>query len=176
MNGVKKCTKCSISKSISEFYGHKMMGDGHLSACKECIKKAVSLHRSKNLERINAYDRERAQLPHRRAHSKRVIEKWILQFPERKRAQYLLGNALRDGRAIQWPICEMEGCERRPEAHHPDYSAPLAVTWLCPSHHKKLHAEHRKNDATNVCTSRAYPISLDGGIHQCELVNNRATG
>lgn len=31
-------------------------------------------------------------------------------------------------------------CGERAEAHHPDYSQPLSVTWLCPQHHKDAHA------------------------------------
>jgi hypothetical protein len=30
--------------------------------------------------------------------------------------------------------------DEKPEAHHPDYSAPLDVVWLCSAHHKQAHA------------------------------------
>ncbi len=30
-------------------------------------------------------------------------------------------------------------CGKNAQAHHPDYSKPLQIAWLCPSHHQKLH-------------------------------------
>ena len=30
-------------------------------------------------------------------------------------------------------------CGNESEAHHPDYSRPLDVVWLCSSHHKEAH-------------------------------------
>ena len=37
------------------------MADGHLNKCKDCTKLDVNKHRANNLEKIRAYDRERAK-------------------------------------------------------------------------------------------------------------------
>lgn len=41
-------------------------------------------------------------------------------------------------------ICSVEGCTRLGHRHHKDYTLPLDITWLCPSHHMQLHAKERK--------------------------------
>jgi len=35
--------------------------------------------------------------------------------------------------------CDICGTEENIHGHHPDYSKPLDVIWLCKSHHDKLH-------------------------------------
>jgi hypothetical protein len=47
--------------------------------------------------------------------------------------------------------CQQCEAERTPQqygaertlAHHPNYSKPLNVIWLCPKHHVMLHAQER---------------------------------
>lgn len=60
----------------------------------------------------------------------------------RRKARIIVGNAIRDGDLSPWPACaHPEGCDHtKVEAHHPDYSRPLDVVWLCPAHHKQAHA------------------------------------
>lgn len=60
--------------------------------------------------------------------------------PERNKARVALGNAVRDGRVIPWPVCAVPECCGKPHGHHPDYSRPLDVVWLCDKHHKEAHA------------------------------------
>lgn len=36
--------------------------------------------------------------------------------------------------------CEVCGTAENIEKHHPDYSKPLEVVWLCRKHHLELHA------------------------------------
>jgi hypothetical protein len=52
-------------------------------------------------------------------------------------ATALMAHAIRIGRLKRRPcaIC----ADPRSEAHHPDYSKPLSVIFLCQLHHKRMH-------------------------------------
>ena len=128
---MKRCFKCGVGKPPSEFYRHSGMAGGLLGKCKTCTRADVLAHRSKNIERIRAYDRERAALPHRQAHITSVVREWRRKHPERMRAQRSADYAVRNGRLKRPDRCA--GCNEtvRLEKHHPDYSKPLLVAWLC---------------------------------------------
>lgn len=86
---MKKCFKCDNEKSLSEFYVHKQMSDGHLNKCKECTKKDTA-ERSKTLDLESERDRGREKYHRlysgtgkaRPENSKR----WINKFPEKRAA------------------------------------------------------------------------------------------
>lgn len=154
---MKTCLKCGEHKPLTEFYKHKQMADGHLNKCKECAKSGAIKHRDDNIEKVRAYDRERGSLPHRvaarneyqktdayKVSQQKSLKKYFSNHPERRAAQTALGNAVRDGRLTPWPVCALPECNAAPEAHHPDYSHPLDVVWLCGHHHKQAHKLSRE--------------------------------
>lgn len=145
------CKLCNTTKDSSSFYA------SNKTRCKECVKARVHAHRQENLERIRSYDRMRGSMPHRVAARKAyqrtpafaesheaAVKRWEAKHPERKRASNAVHNAIRDRKLIPWPMCAMPECSCKPEAHHPDYSRPLDVVWLCDMHHKEVHAMARK--------------------------------
>jgi hypothetical protein len=138
----KQCFKCLSVLPLSHFYKHAQMGDGHLNKCKECAKRDVKKARDERIEYYREYDRQRATLPHRLEQASRISMRYKQLYPERRKAHVILGNAVR-ARAVSPEPCFV--CGDKAEAHHADYSEPLAVTWLCPTHHKQLHATHRAN-------------------------------
>ena len=70
--------------------------------------------------------------------------KWRASNAEKTVAQKKLGNALRDKR-IQRQPCLM--CRSlKVHGHHPDYSKPFDVVWLCSHHHGFVHRMHRQVD------------------------------
>lgn len=154
---MKTCAKCGIEKPLEAFYAHKGMADGRLNKCKECAKADANANRAANLERYQAYDRARANKPDRvaaraayaatdagRASMQRGQRAYADRNKQKRAAHVALGNALRDGKITAWPACAVPDCDCTfPEAHHPDYSRPLDVVWLCSKHHKQLHREHR---------------------------------
>ena len=67
-------------------------------------------------------------------HYKRIQEE---RYPERCAARRAVGNAIRRGHLVRQPC---EHCGITPTVgHHPDYSKPLDVIWLCRSCHRKVH-------------------------------------
>ncbi len=151
---MKRCFKCGEVKALDEFYKHPRMGDGHLNKCKECTKKDVHGNREENLEYYREYDRKRANQPERvdmrrkvneewRRSGKRAeyLRKWLLEHPEVKKATTAVHNALRDSKLTKPNCCSECGIKTSDlEAHHPDYSKPLEIQWLC----IKCHTDKRR--------------------------------
>src|SRR5690348_8140498 len=117
---MKTCKKCQRELPLAMFYAHKMMADGHLSFCKSCVRQRVRNHRERNVDRIRQYDRDRGY---------RVYDR------SKERARQLVYNAKRRGELVPGQCwCGEDG-----EAHHPDYTKPLEVVWLCKKHHGEEH-------------------------------------
>lgn len=56
-------------------------------------------------------------------------------------ARRLYSKAVRNG-IIKRKPCEREKCgEEKVEGHHPDYSNPLYLEWLCRKHHAQVHKD-----------------------------------
>ena len=67
---MKQCTKCKIEKSISLYYKCNAKKDGKSSSCKECDNKAKALWRSKNQDKVKAYEKRRWKLKGRSSKKK----------------------------------------------------------------------------------------------------------
>ena len=134
----KTCISCHKTKPFAEFYSHKKMADGYLNKCKECVK-AYSRKRRFDpdcREKILAYDRARGYRQGTEYQKRRRLEN-----PEKYKANYMISNALRGGRLLKPEVCaHCSTATSRIEAHHPDYSRPLEVVWLCSQCHSQLHA------------------------------------
>lgn len=145
---MKRCFKCLVEKPLSDFYRHRMMADGHLSKCRDCARADVTANRTKHKDKIREYDRERAALPHRQALRVRVTKQWKRDHPDWARAQQAANNAVRDGKLERLERCE--GCNEtvRLDKHHPDYSKPLLVVWLCKPCHAIADKIRRRLEAS----------------------------
>jgi hypothetical protein len=65
------------------------------------------------------------------------VRKWRQEKPERPRAHLHVQSAVKNGKLKAQP-CKV--CFATPtQAHHPDYSQPLEVIWLCALHHRQEH-------------------------------------
>jgi len=132
---------------MEDFYEHPQMGDGHLGKCKDCTKRDVKVDR-RTKPHAREYDRNRARLPHRVALAKRIGQEWDRRYPDRAKAQNKAQNAVRDKKMVRVTHCENCGqMPKRIEKHHPDYSQPLSVMWLCKPCHSVADRIRRRIEA-----------------------------
>lgn len=66
------------------------------------------------------------------------VKKYKAKYPDKERAKKMVSNALRDGK-LERGACVVCG-QKKTEGHHPDYSKPLEVIWLCVKHHRERHS------------------------------------
>ena len=147
MGGMKQCTKCLETKPFDRFRKNDAMLDGHTSWCKPCQNKANEATKKKNIESFRAkerawYEKNKETILARRRelyvakHGKRVQ-----LTPEEVRIRSVVRKKTR--RAVAQGLLEKTPCHvcgsAEVEAHHPDYSLPLNVVWLCKAHHKEVH-------------------------------------
>lgn len=88
----------------------------YYAANAERIRARVKAYREANLEKVREYDRARG----------------FRCSPEATKAH----NA---ARVLVPQPCGQCGSTENIERHHPDYSKPLFVVWLCRVHHRALH-------------------------------------
>ena len=127
----KVCFKCDAELPITNFYKHPMMGDGYLGKCKACTRYDVRENRKAKRDYYNAYDRERSK------NKERVARMAASLSPEKRKAYMVTMIAIGRGKLQKKP-CEVCGAEKV-EAHHPDYTKPLDVMWVCRKHHADIH-------------------------------------
>lgn len=140
---MKTCFKCCLEKPFDDFYAHPQMADGHLGKCKACTKLDMRIDRATK-PRVREYDRERARQPHRKELSARVTREWRRLHRDRLKAH----NAAARARISAPVLCEGCGLPKRLEKHHPDYSKPLLVLWLCKPCHAIADKIRRKLEAS----------------------------
>jgi hypothetical protein len=115
----KQCPRCRKVKPWSEFY---ILKSGQPSSwCKVCESQ---------------YKRECCK-PN---HEKHVADcrKYKKNHPEQVRAWGFVYRHVKAGRLAKPDKCQI--CGKSPaQAHHPDYSRPLDVLWLCLACHRNQH-------------------------------------
>jgi hypothetical protein len=139
---MKECFRCHAVKPLGDFYRHPGMADGHLNKCKECTK--ADVHRDYVAKRAEKaiYDVIRNQRPERKAQrletQKRSRKRNRMKWSARARLEYAVNRGL-----VSKKPCEVCGAEKS-EGHHPDYSRPLDVRWLCKRHHFAVHGKEAR--------------------------------
>jgi len=106
-------------------------------------------HYAQNAEQIIARTSAYALTPAGREARALIRENQKARAPEKLAARYAVKVALQNGTLARQPC---ERCGGVPsEAHHPDYSRPIDVTWLCRPCHLAEHGRvSRAGEATPI--------------------------
>lgn len=149
MEAKKTCFKCNVEKPISEFYVHKMMGDGHLGKCKECAKNDVRLKYIDDIQSESYLEKERA----------RGREKYKrLNYKERTQYTKPYSNGITKGSAQHFKKLGFELTGK--EIHHWNYTLKHCVFIISRRAHKLIHKNIEYNTDRN-CFVTSDGIFLD---------------
>jgi len=124
---MKKCTKCKQNKKLNleNFSPNTKIDDGLSSWCRICKRKVDKIGKKKYRENHIGF-------------KAKEYKKYCTKNPEKVKAQQTLNKAVKKG-IIERSPCVNCGSTHRVHGHHPDYSFPLKVIWVCSIHHKKYH-------------------------------------
>lgn len=150
----KRCQKCGKTKPAAEFYASKQTKDGLKGHCRVCHGECVV--RTMDLEKklaSNAAHMRRA----RRADPEKFSERDARLAKKRDRlkdrVRLQTRRAVAAGKLLKATCCERCGSEVELEAHHPDYSKPYDVRWLCvPCHAKQHRTRQQPTGGTGAAT------------------------
>ena len=136
------CSKCGQEKLLEEFDVNKTKPFGRAYRCKECRRKYDKEHSrrerakdpKKKTQVANWHHSEHGKKMSRLARARRfAVNK------EKYKAKEMIERLVNKG-VIKRQPCEICG-ETNGQGHHPDYSKPFEVVWLCQKHHSEFHRE-----------------------------------
>ena len=128
---MKYCPQCKKVLPLDRFVSSNRSKDGYTYLCIKDMEKArqYTLRWYHKNYRKN-FDQDRLRRLKRK-------KKYRLKYPEKEKAHYALHAAVYKG-VIKKQPCEVCG-NQKVQGHHPDYSKPLEVKWLCVNHHMMEH-------------------------------------
>ena len=143
----KKCSKCGHIKELTEFGRHISHSDGCCSSCIVCERKGYF---------ENLTIRKLSQRKYRKTNKGKAImiakaNRYRKKYPQKERAKCLIAYAIKCCDIERQP-CEVCKSTYKIEAHHPDYSKPLNVVWLCMKHHREWHKKYKA-----ICSEQEPP-------------------
>jgi len=138
---MKTCRKCGVKKDISEFYKHNQMADGYLNICKDCVKVRVHNYYCTDIE--NSRKKEHLRYKRRKNDPKyrESLKRSTRKYRAKLKSNGVLYNKIYKNRPDRCSACQI--ITQKLHAHHPDYSKPLEVIWLCVPCHCRLHNESK---------------------------------
>lgn len=137
---MKNCPKCEKEKDVKEFNKSKAEKDGLNCWCRECHAEYCKPY--KKSKKYKEYQKQYRQTESCKEAMKRGRKKYVERNPEKIKAKNAINNAIAYGK-MDRGACEICG-ESNADGHHPDYSKPLDVKWLCHQHHMDHHNNEKE--------------------------------
>jgi hypothetical protein len=106
---------------------------GTCAKCKDRIAKKAAYDAMTPAER-RAWKKRKDPVK-RYINDRKARTKHERKYPEKAKARDELQRAVRAGKVTKGP-CEVCGTTQNVQGHHPDYTKPLEVQWLCTTHHR----------------------------------------
>jgi hypothetical protein len=147
------------------------MADGILNICKDCKRIENAEYKRTHAPEIKEYFREywrcrrgprknvyatnpdyrKKQKEYARLHQRKDSTPRPEKNLQKRSSRYAVGRALKVGDLQRLPCIVCGNC--RSHAHHQNYFRALEVVWLCPMHHKELHAKYTEDIVTPILRS-----------------------
>ena len=149
---MKTCSKCKAEKEFSKFSKNRSSRDGFQTWCNKCLwgyRQTVKGKETRQRYCQSEVGKKSKQKSDKRyqqtnAYRESRLRSYYTQcklHPEKVKAVSIVGHAVRDGKLQRSVFCEECGLPGKTEGHHPDYSKPLEVDWVCQGCHIKRHRE-----------------------------------
>jgi len=135
------CSQCGQEKPLDEFDVNKTKPLRRAYRCKECRREYDRQHSSKKSKTPQKIEQVRRW--HQSERGRMMDKQRRLLRKDKIRTKNMLNYLIERG-IIQRQPCIRCG-EENGQGHHPDYSKPLEVVWLCQTHHSEEHKRLKEN-------------------------------
>jgi len=131
---MKYCGLCKQTKPREQFHNSCATKDGLATKCKECQSQYASKWHWENRERCLKVKKD-----YYARNKRKILDRCGKYLKKKMAGNTVLIKAHNSVRGMKRQPCEICG-ELKVEAHHPDYSKPKYIRWLCVKHHKLEHS------------------------------------
>lgn len=136
------CSICLENKGHLDFYKNKRAPDGLAARCKVCNLSYKKEWSKNNKEKLSLYHKIWRVREKNKGTLREKEIKWkksqVARYPEKYKARIALNNAVIYRKITKASNCSACSSTSNIQGHHPDYSKPLEVIWLCISCHRKI--------------------------------------
>lgn len=128
----RKCFVCHEEKPLEDFRKNRSKPLRHEYMCRTCrrVYDVIQNQQPERIVKMEQYRQDAGAIERNRERAKQAYA----DNPEATRARAMIAGLIRAG-LIERQACQVCGTEIRVDGHHPDYSKPLEVIWLCRTHH-----------------------------------------